>query len=320
VDHGIYIVTAPGSGGSPFILTRATDYDQNSEVTGGSAVFTTEGTSNADTGWVLITDDPITVDTTALQWTQFTGAANVIGGAGILKSGSTLSVELHTAADAQGAGTNGGTSGLEFDAAGDGGKLRVRVNAAGGIQRGASGLELEIDDTPNTLDVDADGLKVVGLPSLFLINDVAVSANVTAANLDTLTGGTASGADALHRHNRVDGNFIVDESISAGDPVAYSTSVNNRIVKGLSSNDAKTRIIAVARTAQATAGNTLEACIWGVCPGVLSGATVGTPYYLATAGGLSTSLPGSNNRIIRCGVAMNATDLFVSIIDYGKKI
>jgi hypothetical protein len=34
VDHGIYTVTNAGSGGAPFVLTRATDYDQNAEVMG----------------------------------------------------------------------------------------------------------------------------------------------------------------------------------------------------------------------------------------------------------------------------------------------
>jgi len=53
--------------------------------------------------------------------------------------------------------------------------------------------------------------------------------------------------------------------------------------------------------------------------GVLSSASPGTPYYLATGGGLSTSLPGAAKRVIQMGIAKNATDLFVRVVDYGKK-
>jgi len=321
-NNGIYVVTATGSGGAPYVLTRATDFDGApvNEVEGGDAVFAQEGASNADTGWVVITDGTITIDTTAINWTQFTGSSAIIGGAGILKSSNTLSVDLDGAADAQGAGTGGGNSGLEFDVSGDGGKLRVRVNGAGGIQRGASGLELEIDDTPDTLDVGAAGLKVVGVPSLFMINGTAVGANVTAPNLDALTGGASSSADSQHRHNRLDGSVTAEEAIAVADPIFASTTTNDRVGKAVANVDAKARVIGIARTAAGGSGVAFNATFWGFLPGVLSGATVGTPYYLASAGGLATTPPGSNNRVIQCGMALNATDLFVRIVDYGKKV
>lgn len=318
-DHGIYVVTAAGSAGAPFVLTRATDADQNAEVTANLAVFVEEGSFNQDTGWTLVTDNPIVVDTTTLQFTQFTGTGSITAGAGVSKTGNQIDVELDTTAGAQTTGSGGGTSGLEFDVSGAAGKLRAKVDPAGGIQRLSAGLALEIDDTPDTLDVGANGVKVVGLPSLFKINDVNVGANVTAANVDTLVNGTASSADALHRHNRVDGQFTADEAITASNGIAYSTATNNRVVKGRADTDAKSRIVAVSRTAAAGAGNTLEACAQGPAPGVLSGATVGTPYYLQATGGIGTALPGSGNRIIQVGMAMNATDLWVRIVDYGKK-
>ncbi|MEO0225099.1 MAG: hypothetical protein ABIL76_08435, partial [candidate division WOR-3 bacterium] len=65
---------------------RAYDADSNSEVTAGMAVFVEEGTINKDTGWVLITNNPINLGTTELQFTQFTGAASLIldGESGII--------------------------------------------------------------------------------------------------------------------------------------------------------------------------------------------------------------------------------------------
>ena len=87
-ENGIYTVNASGA------PTRATDYDANSEVTGGAFCFVEEGTTNADTGWVLSNDGAITVGTTALTYTQFSGAGLITAGAGMTKSGNTLSVNV----------------------------------------------------------------------------------------------------------------------------------------------------------------------------------------------------------------------------------
>jgi len=91
-DNGIYKVTTEGTAGVAFILTRATDADSNAEVTPGMYSFIEEGTANADTGYVLTTNATITVDTTALAFTQFTGAGTISAGAGLTKTGSTIDV------------------------------------------------------------------------------------------------------------------------------------------------------------------------------------------------------------------------------------
>jgi hypothetical protein len=83
-ENGIYTVNASGA------PTRATDADVNAEVTANFAVFVEEGTANADSGWVLTTNAPITVGTTALVFTQFTGLGQVTAGNGLTKTGNTL--------------------------------------------------------------------------------------------------------------------------------------------------------------------------------------------------------------------------------------
>lgn len=95
-DNGIYTVTATGDGSNPYVLTRATDADQDAEVTANLAVFVEEGTANADSGWVLTTDNPITVDTTAQTYTQFTGLGQITAGVGLTKSGDTIDLDLDT--------------------------------------------------------------------------------------------------------------------------------------------------------------------------------------------------------------------------------
>ena len=316
-DNGIYTVTATGDGSNPFVLTRATDADQDAEVTAGAAVFVAEGTVNSDTGWVLTTNDPITVDTTNLVFTQFTGTGAIIGGAGILKTGATLDVELDTAAGAQTTGADGGSSGLEFDVTGAAGKLRAKVDPAGGIQRVAAGLALEIDDTPNTLDVDADGLKVVGLPLSFLINDVATSANVTAANVNTLVAGADSAADALHFHSNHVQIWTTSANTDLGDGVYISG--NNTVAPGAPSVDAQARVIGVARET-VTSPAPVEIVVSGTVAGALSGATANAPYFLGAGGApvLYAALV-AGDRTIGLGFAKNATDLEVRIRDLGKK-
>jgi len=77
-DDGIYKVTTAGTAGVAFILTRAIDFDEDAEVTAGAFMFVTEGTTLGDQGWVLTTNDPITVDTTALVFVQFSSAGTVV--------------------------------------------------------------------------------------------------------------------------------------------------------------------------------------------------------------------------------------------------
>lgn len=69
-ENGIYTVNASGA------PTRAIDADSNAEVTSGLTVTVTEGTVNGNRVYMLTTDDPITVGTTALVWSQLGGGGD----------------------------------------------------------------------------------------------------------------------------------------------------------------------------------------------------------------------------------------------------
>ena len=90
-QNGVYVVTATGSAGAAFILTRSTDMNQDVEFPG-SFEFVEEGTANADNGYVCTTDLPITIGTTGITWTQFSGAGQITAGTGLTKNGNTLDV------------------------------------------------------------------------------------------------------------------------------------------------------------------------------------------------------------------------------------
>ena len=83
-QNGIYV-----AGSSP---VRSADANASTEVTSGMFCFVEEGTVNGDNGFVLTTNDPITLDTTDLTFTQFNGAGQIIAGDALSKSGNTLNV------------------------------------------------------------------------------------------------------------------------------------------------------------------------------------------------------------------------------------
>lgn len=83
-ENGIYV-----AGSSP---VRSADANISAEVTSGMFCFVEEGTVNGDNGFVLTTNDPITLDTTNLTFAQFSGAGQIIAGDALSKSGNTLNV------------------------------------------------------------------------------------------------------------------------------------------------------------------------------------------------------------------------------------
>lgn len=85
LENGIYTVAATGA------PTRSTDANTSAKVTPNLYVFVEEGTANADSGWTLTNNGAITLNTTALVFTQFTGAGQVTVDSTITKTGNALS-------------------------------------------------------------------------------------------------------------------------------------------------------------------------------------------------------------------------------------
>lgn len=85
--NGIYVYDQAGT------LTRATDFDDPSEVNGGEFVFIKEGATYADTGWVVSTPDgTITIGADPINFTQFSSAGVIQAGLGLVQTGNTFDV------------------------------------------------------------------------------------------------------------------------------------------------------------------------------------------------------------------------------------
>lgn len=84
-ENGIYTVNASGA------PTRASDADTGAELLQ-AAVFVQEGTINSDQGFVC-TNNSITIGSTNITFTQFTGLGQIVAGDGLDKTGNQIDVD-----------------------------------------------------------------------------------------------------------------------------------------------------------------------------------------------------------------------------------
>ena len=98
LQNGVYTVTNTGSVSTNWVLTRATDMDTSAECDGGDFVFVTGGDTLDNTGWVQ-TETGITIGTSSLVFTQFSGAGTYLAGNGLTLTGNTFSINTGVTAD-----------------------------------------------------------------------------------------------------------------------------------------------------------------------------------------------------------------------------
>jgi len=91
--NGVYDVTTVGTGANG-VWTRSTDFDNSptGEIRAGDYMFVSGGTINGSNGFVQITATTIIVGTTAIVFSQFSGAGQITAGSGLTKTGNTLDV------------------------------------------------------------------------------------------------------------------------------------------------------------------------------------------------------------------------------------
>ena len=90
--NGIYVVQATTT-----TLNRAPDFDEDDEVTAGAYVFVEEGTTNANSGWVLQGPDPLTIGGAGgsnINFVLFSASSDILAGNGLVKNGNTLDLDF----------------------------------------------------------------------------------------------------------------------------------------------------------------------------------------------------------------------------------
>lgn len=154
-QNGIYVWN-----GAAVAMTRAVDADSSAEMGPNHYCWVEEG-SFQDSAHVCTTNAPITLDTTVLTYTKFSGLGQITAGAGLTKSGNTLDV----------------------------------VSANGGIVVNADNIALTLNGS--TLSVGAGGLKVAsaGITATELASNAVTPAKMD-ASVVTAGGGLSGGAGA----------------------------------------------------------------------------------------------------------------------------
>jgi hypothetical protein len=219
-NNGVYTVTQVGSAGTPYILTRATDFDSVgtgvNEIDEGDFFLVTSGTANVNTAWVQQTPPPITIGTTAIVFQQFSAPITYTAGTGLNES-PTYTFNI---ANIGTAGTYGSASSVPVITTNAQGQVTgvtptaIAISGAAGNIAGQSGgvtSALTIDGyltgtsyngtTPVTIAVDATSAntasKVVARDASgnFAAGTItaALSGNATTATTSTnLAGGAAN--------------------------------------------------------------------------------------------------------------------------------
>lgn len=162
-ENGIYTVNASGA------PSRAEDANTSGEMTAGVTVFVSEGTTQGNSSWSLTTDDPVTLGTTALVFTQVAGGSLYTAGSGLTLNGSSFDVvaaDSSLTVNADSVQVRVGDASLEVS---DG--LRVRQGTAGQVYiANGSGVH-----TPTTLSGDV--ASVSGSGSVTLAADIVRASN-----------------------------------------------------------------------------------------------------------------------------------------------
>lgn len=165
-DNGIYVV-ATGA------WSRATDADEDADVSSGMSIFISEGTVNGGSVWVISTPDLIVVGITDLTFLKISEKSTA--GSGLLLSGSQLSVDVDD-------------STVEIDT----NKLRVKdagivkekigadVAGIGLVQNVDKSLEVNVDDSTLEIITNAVRIKDNGVSAVKLTNGAGWAALLAA--------------------------------------------------------------------------------------------------------------------------------------------
>ena len=173
-QNGIYVVKVSGA------PDRSTDCDIAAELTSNFAVFVEEGTANADQGYVLTNDGAITVGTTALTFTQFTGLGQVTAGDGLTKTGNTINVN-------PGTGIN-----ITSDQVTNTGVLSI-AGTANQITASASTGAITLSGPQDLHSAASPAFAAITLPDA-LVGSALATASTSATVIDSWSAGTYSSA------------------------------------------------------------------------------------------------------------------------------
>ena len=228
-ENGIYVFASAGAA-----MTRSLDANSAQKLEG-AAIFVRQGSSQADGGYIVVTDN-ITLGTTDISITQFTGLSSITAGDGLTKNSNTLSVDLSS------------NAGLEFSS----GELQVK--AGNGVELQSGSLQVKLNGS--TLALSGSGLSVgtitsnqmgsnsvtgaaiadgaIGDSNLFgsgVVNASAIGTGaVTSAKLGSLSVSTSKIQDAAVDQSKL-ASSVAGNGLSGGAGNPLSVSIDDTTIQ-----------------------------------------------------------------------------------------
>jgi hypothetical protein len=234
-QNGLYLVSTLGSG-SNGTWVRTGDANDTGEIEAGMIVMVTEGVIYADTQWKLITNDPITIGSTALTFTQNYSANSISGGTSNVTVYSNSDVTISSAGTANvltvsstGTVVTGTASVTGNITAGNiltAGLISATANVTGGNIIGVSSIRTVgfISATGNTIGGNVNTSGIVSATGNVIGGNVNTSglisatANVTGGNVLTsglvsatanVTGGNITTAGQVSATGNITGSYFL---------------------------------------------------------------------------------------------------------------
>lgn len=326
-QNGIYVFN-----GDATAMTRASDFNEPSEIVGGVVVSVSEGTVSGNTRWMMTSDTstPIVVGTDDIIWDKWY-ISDIEAGHGITRTGDIISVDV---ADLDGGG-------LEVDSTDPNAPvLKVKTKA---------GLAVSLDGGGNVTFVadDAAGSGLTGSGAVLTIGQgsgIAVGADAVAIDWATLSSDekawkasdlAATGGAGYIGIADSAGNFtgttieaaLAELALAEGGvryKAAEALEIGDLVYINASGDVAKFDTISESHYVIGVAGATtasgqlLKVMANDEVVACLTGATPGQRMYW-DGDVYSTSIPsGGGSHVWRGGVAKSATELHVEV-EFVKK-
>ena len=250
------------------------------------------------------------------SWDEFGGLAGITAGAGLIKSGNVLSIELDT------------NAGLEFDTPGDAGKLRVQVDDST-IERHSTGIRVKaLGITANQLAANSvEEAKIANnaVTTNKIANNAVDQNKIATAAYDqvTITGGGGTAA-AVQQSPKLVATMVAGESYAANTTFAVRMAITGetagRVYKATNNaatNDLFYVVGLMGETVSIIAANNIGVTLMGEYTlksndTPFASGDVGKPVFLTTAGGFSTTAPsGADIAITRIGIVMATNKILV---------
>lgn len=293
-ENGLYDVDTVGSG-SNGTWVRTSDGNETGEIDAGMIIMVTEGAVYADTQWKLITDNPITIGSTALIFTQNYSANSISGGTSNVTVYSNANVTISSAGtpnvltiSSTGTVTTG-TASVTGNITGDYilGNGSQLTGITVGSTYGNSNVQTFLESGSLTGNIIPNGNAVYSLGNL--TNQFK---SLYVSNNTIYIGGTSVG---------VDGNTltVAGELVVTANATGTSTTAGNMSVTGSITSTALTSTDTISATGNVTGGNILTSGSGGA----ISGSGNITAGYFIGNGSVLTSLTGANIT----GTVANAT-------------